>query len=77
MPSIGLFDPGAKMEKKTFTLDQIEGAIEEDAGFCIECGTEVSGVEPDARKYHCPECHQLSVYGAETILLMGLCREGD
>ena len=38
-------------------------------GFCIACGSEVEGVEPDARNYECRRCGRLAVYGAEEILL--------
>ncbi len=33
-------------------------------GFCIECGAEVDGVEPDARGYDCEACGAAAVYGA-------------
>lgn len=57
----------------TFPLEQIEDAIEEGTiGFCIICGEEHYGVEPDAREYPCEVCGTNSVYGAEEILLMGL-----
>lgn len=40
-------------------------------GGCISCGeiTE-GGVEPDARKYKCAQCGQMSVYGLEQLILM-------
>lgn len=38
-------------------------------GFCIMCGTEVEGVEPDARKYKCERCEADCVYGAEEIAM--------
>ncbi|MBW4025669.1 MAG: hypothetical protein HIU92_21585 [Proteobacteria bacterium] len=28
----------------------------EDPGFCIRCGAEAEGVEPDAREYECESC---------------------
>lgn len=40
-------------------------------GFCIECGAEVDGVEPDARGYSCDECGAAAVYGAEELLGLG------
>ena len=43
---------------------------EEYIGFCIACGAEAYGVEPDARRYDCDECGKPKVYGAEEILLM-------
>lgn len=39
-------------------------------GFCLACGDEAYGVEPDARKYKCESCGELRVYGAEEIVLM-------
>jgi hypothetical protein len=38
-------------------------------GFCIACGAEAEGVEPDARKYKCESCGRNCVYGAEELLL--------
>ena len=57
---------------KRFTLEQIEAAIEDQGGFCIACGEEASGVEPDARKYECESCGEKQVYGAEELVMMGL-----
>jgi len=54
------------------TLEMIMTAIEADAylGFCLACGAEHDGVEPDARRYACDECGAHKVYGAEELLLM-------
>jgi hypothetical protein len=38
-------------------------------GFCISCGAEAEGVEPDARRYPCEACGQCAVYGAEELLI--------
>jgi hypothetical protein len=38
-------------------------------GFCLACGTEAEGCEPDARQYRCESCGADAVYGAEEILL--------
>ena len=43
---------------------------EEYIGFCLACGLENYGVEPDARRYECEECGKEKVYGAQEILLM-------
>ena len=43
---------------------------DENLGFCLACGDEAYGVEPDARKYKCESCGELKVYGAEEIVLM-------
>jgi len=37
-------------------------------GFCIKCGEERDGCEPDAQKYPCENCGTNNVYGAEEIL---------
>lgn len=42
---------------------------ENDIGFCIACGAEAYGVEPDARRYECEVCGKEKVYGAQEILL--------
>ena len=49
----------------------------ENLGFCLNCGAETDGVEPDARRYHCEECSMPYVYGLEELLLMGLIRIGE
>ena len=43
---------------------------EEYIGFCLACGDEAYGVEPDARRYECESCGEQKVYGAQEILLM-------
>lgn len=43
-------------------------------GFCVACGAEVLGVEPDARRYACEGCGEQMVYGVEELVLMGLVR---
>ncbi len=54
------------------TVDQIMEALEsgEHMGFCLACGAEAYGVEPDARKYECEACGAKKVYGAEELLIM-------
>jgi len=47
-------------------------AIELDNGFCLSCGAENEGIEPDARKYTCSCCNKPRVYGAEQLFLMNL-----
>lgn len=39
-------------------------------GFCLACGSEQEGCEPDARSYTCESCDEPCVFGAEEILLM-------
>ena len=38
-------------------------------GFCIACGEDAEGCEPDARRYECECCGERAVYGAEELLL--------
>ena len=54
------------------TIDRILEAVEsgEDMGFCLACGDEAYGVEPDARKYECESCGKNKVYGAQELLFM-------
>lgn len=39
-------------------------------GFCIACGADAEGCEPDAAKYECEECGRREVYGAEFLALV-------
>jgi hypothetical protein len=57
---------------KKLSLKKIMAAAEsgESVGFCVACGAEASGVEPDARRYECECCGKPKVYGAEELLLM-------
>lgn len=62
------------MHKDT-TLERVMAAVErshaslDNPGFCIRCGAEAEGVEPDARRYECEACGENGVYGAEELLL--------
>jgi len=56
------------------TIERVTDAIEDarltlgSPGFCVACGIDVDGVEPDARKYECESCGERAVYGAEELL---------
>jgi hypothetical protein len=39
-------------------------------GFCIKCGADAEGCDPDARDCECEICGENGVYGAEELLLM-------
>jgi hypothetical protein len=41
----------------------------DDPGFCLACGDEQNGCEPDARRYRCEACGEFQVYGAEELAL--------
>ena len=52
--------------------DELIEAIQADVmvGFCLACGFEQDGCEPDARNYRCEDCGERQVFGAEEILVM-------
>jgi hypothetical protein len=43
---------------------------DEQVGFCLACGAEQEGCEPDARNYECKSCGRKKVFGAEELVLM-------
>lgn len=57
------------------TIDMILDACErrmstlDNPGFCLSCGNEQDGCEPDARKYTCEACGKRAVYGSDELLL--------
>jgi predicted RNA-binding Zn-ribbon protein involved in translation (DUF1610 family) len=53
-------------------IERILEAVERDdySGFCLSCGDEADGVEPDAREYVCESCGESQVYGAPELLIM-------
>jgi hypothetical protein len=60
----------------SITQDRVVDAIRrqhstlDNPGFCLACGEEADGCEPDARHYRCDSCGLLAVFGADEILLM-------
>lgn len=60
----------------SITEDRLATACEaqmfglENPGFCIACGADADGCEPDARNYRCESCGERKVYGAQELLLM-------
>ena len=58
---------------KTIQIDEAQYAdlSENYGGFCIVCGDEAWGVEPDARNYECESCGARAVFGAQELLLCG------
>ena len=61
---------------KSITMDRVMRAVQaeifdlDNPGFCIACGEESDGCEPDARGYECHSCGLNDVYGAEEIMMM-------
>jgi hypothetical protein len=65
----------ARKVHHSITIDRIADAVErgmttlDNPGFCIKCGEDADGCEPDARGYECEMCGENGVYGAEELLL--------
>ena len=61
---------------KSLTIKRIERAVKRSMaghgfpGFCISCGKEAEGCEPDMRNGRCGYCHASKVYGAEELALI-------
>ena len=57
---------------ESITLDRVMAAVEADdhLGFCLVCGEEADGCEPDATKYECAVCGAHAVDGAENLLFL-------
>lgn len=61
---------------KSITAKRIVNAVDatmfglDNAGFCLACGADADGCEPDACKYECECCGEHQVYGAEEVLMM-------
>ncbi len=59
---------------KSITTDRVIDACErretnlDNPGFCVDCGEDAEGCEPDARGYLCEGCGADKVYGAEELL---------
>lgn len=59
-------------------LDRVIAAAEESMfgsssdypGFCLDCGADAFGVEPDAEQCPCESCNARAVFGAEQVLLL-------
>jgi hypothetical protein len=60
----------------SITPQRISEALEayqnnlDNPGFCLACGADADGCEPDARRYKCEACGAFQVYGAEEVALM-------
>ena len=39
-------------------------------GFCVACGEDRGGCEPDAERYPCESCGENQVYGATELMMM-------
>ena len=51
------------------TRERLEAAFHrqhcalDNPGFCLDCGADHNGCEPDAARYHCDECQGDRVFG--------------
>jgi hypothetical protein len=59
-PSITVERVANAVERRMLTLDN--------PGFCIACGAEAMGCEPDARRLQCESCGERRVFGADELL---------
>jgi hypothetical protein len=48
-----------------------ERCFENNSGFCVNCGEEHFGIEPDARNYQCDSCEEMQVFGTSELMMMG------
>ena len=54
-----------------------EEAYDDTNGFCLNCGEEAYGIEPDAHEYTCSLCNKNTVYGIQELGIMGRLRIED
>jgi len=60
---------------QSITVERVMEACEremttlDNPGFCLICGEEAMGCEPDARNYECESCGAEQVFGAEELML--------
>lgn len=56
---------------KVISMARVQAALRRDdsTGFCLSCGAEQGGTEPDADGYRCESCGANAVQGAENVLL--------
>jgi hypothetical protein len=67
-----LDEVAARTRAKLPSYERIIEALESDEsmGFCLACGADAYGVEPDMRAGECDECGAAKVYGAEECLIL-------
>lgn len=63
---------GVQQYRPVMTEAEYRGS--DNTGFCLACGMEAYGVEPDARQYPCESCEARKVYGIQELLMMDLVK---
>jgi hypothetical protein len=64
-----------KLWHKSLTDDVIMDACDrrlsslDNPGFCLICGLEADGCEPDAQNYQCESCGAEQVFGCEELMM--------
>ncbi len=64
-----------KLWHSTLTDDAIMDACDrrlgslDNPGFCLICGAEQDGCEPDAQNYECESCGAEQVFGCEELMM--------
>lgn len=59
----------------SITVGRLMDAVEREScgrdnpGFCLACGKEAEGCEPDARNYECEQCGKRMVFGGAELLM--------
>ena len=63
-----------KKRHPSITDERVLAAVEDNMlglgsnGFCLACGEDADGVEPDAQCYDCESCGEAAVCGADELL---------
>jgi hypothetical protein len=63
---------GTKQYRPVVSERRMFEAMGDGSGFCLACGADTDGVEPDARRYECEVCGAPKVYGLSELLMMDL-----
>jgi hypothetical protein len=62
-----------KSQYKPQLTDQDFRILSDDmSGFCLACGSDIEGCEPDMRNGKCEVCDEPKVFGLEELLMIGL-----
>jgi len=63
----GVFVHGSISPDRVMEACNRRGSGLDNPGFCISCGSDAEGVEPDATGYECGICGEPCVTGAEEL----------